>query len=235
MQIKDSFRVSRPLDETWATLLDVERIAPALPGAQLQEVEGDEYRGIVKVKVGPITAQYQGTATLAEVDEANRRIRLEASGRDSRGQGNAKATIVVDMRPDGDGTRVDIDTDLHITGKVAQFARGGMLEEVSSKLLGQFAENLERDILGGAPGPQPSPPAAPGEAAAAGAGSGAAATEAAPTTGGSTGPRTIESAPAEPVDLLGVAGAPVAKRVLPVLVGVVVALVVWRLLRRRRA
>jgi carbon monoxide dehydrogenase subunit G len=239
MQIKDSFRVSRPLEETWSTLLDVERIAPALPGAQLQEVEGDEYRGIVKVKVGPITAQYKGTATLAEVDEANRRIRLEASGRDSRGQGNAKATIVVDMAADGDGTRVEIDTDLHITGKVAQFARGGVLEEVSSKLLGQFAENLERDILGAGGGAPSAGGTGDGQAAAAGgparderAGGGEPGPAAAGTSA-AAGPRTIASAPAEPVDLLGVAGAPVAKRLVPLALGALVLFLLWRLLRSR--
>ena len=127
-------------------LLDIERIAPCLPGAELQEVEGDEYRGVVKVKVGPITAQYKGTAKLAEVDETAHRMLLDASGRDTRGQGNAKAKIVVTMAEDGDGTNVDVATDLSITGKVAQFGRG-VLADVSSKLMGQFVENLERDVL----------------------------------------------------------------------------------------
>ena len=103
MEITDSFRVSTPIDATWKVMLDIEGIAPCLPGAQLQEVDGDEYRGVVKVKVGPITAQYKGTARLAEVDEANRRIVIDASGRDTRGQGNAKATIVVTMTPEGGG------------------------------------------------------------------------------------------------------------------------------------
>ena len=97
MEITDSFRVSTPIEDTWKVLLDIEGIAPCLPGAQLQEIDGDEYRGIVKVKVGPITAQYKGTAKLAQVDEANRRIVIDASGRDTRGQGNAKASIVVTM------------------------------------------------------------------------------------------------------------------------------------------
>src|SRR5205807_5694609 len=114
MKIEDSFRVSVPVEEAWNVLLDVERIAPCMPGAQLQEVEGDEYRGIVKVKVGPITAQYKGTAKLAEVDEANRRIVIDASGRDTRGQGNAKASIVVTMRAEGAGTKVDVVTDLSV-------------------------------------------------------------------------------------------------------------------------
>src|SRR6266516_5925368 len=124
MKLENEFRVDVPVEEAWRVLLDVERIAPCMPGAQLQEVEGDEYRGIVKVKVGPITAQYKGTAKLAEVDETNRRIVIDASGRDTRGQGNAKASIVVTMQPEGAGTKVDVVTDLSITGKVAQFGRG---------------------------------------------------------------------------------------------------------------
>src|SRR2546421_5827804 len=104
MKLENEFRVDVPVEEAWRVLLDLERIGPCMPGAQLQEVEGDEYRGIVKVKVGPITAQYKGAARLAEVDEANRRVVLDASGRDTRGQGNAKATIVVKMADDAGGT-----------------------------------------------------------------------------------------------------------------------------------
>src|SRR3954464_1709153 len=100
MEIAESFRVSTSIDDTWKVLLDIEGIAPCLPGAQLQEIEGDEYRGVVKVKGAPITAQYKGTATPAEVDESGRRIVIDASGRDTRGQGNAKATIVVTMQDD---------------------------------------------------------------------------------------------------------------------------------------
>jgi carbon monoxide dehydrogenase subunit G len=214
MEIKDSFRVSTPIEDTWKVLLDIERIAPLLPGAELQEVEGDEYRGVVKVKVGPISAQYKGTAKLAEVDEANRRIVIDASGRDTRGQGNAKATIIVAMAEDNGGTLVDVATDLSITGKVAQFGRG-VLADVSSKLMKQFVENLERDVLSGSSG-------STAESASAEA----------PTREVDEGPRRIESAPAEPVDLLEVAGAPTAKRVVPVIVGVVVLFVLWRLLRR---
>ena len=135
MEIADTFRVSTPLDETWRVLLDIEGIAPCLPGAQLQEVEGNEYRGIVKVKVGPITAQYKGVAKITEADEANHKVVLQAEGRDTRGQGNASATIKLTLLPDGTGTRVDVDTDLSITGKVAQFGRG-VLVDVSSKLMG---------------------------------------------------------------------------------------------------
>ena len=98
-------------------LLDVERIAPCMPGAQLQEIEGDEYRGVVKVKVGPITAQYKGAARIIEADEAARRIVLKGEGRDTRGQGNASATVTVLLAPDGDGTQVSVDTDLNVTGQ----------------------------------------------------------------------------------------------------------------------
>src|SRR5881392_2205484 len=146
MKIEDSFRVSVPVEEAWNVLLDVERIAPCMPGAQLQEVEGDEYRGIVKVKVGPITAQYKGVARVTEADDTNHRAVIQAEGRDTRGQGNASATATAVLQPDGDGTRVSIDSDLTITGKVAQFGRG-VIADVSGKLLDQFVACLERDVL----------------------------------------------------------------------------------------
>src|SRR3954462_9497387 len=112
MELMNSFRVGLPVAEAWAVLTDVERIAPCLPGAQLQEVEGDEYRGVVKVKVGPITAQYKGAATFVERDEPNGKVVLRAEGRDTRGQGNANATITATLTADGDGTRVNVMTDL---------------------------------------------------------------------------------------------------------------------------
>ena len=142
MKIEDQFRVDVPIDEAWSVLLDVERIAPCMPGAQLQEVEGDEYRGIVKVKVGPITAQYKGAARIVEADEAARRIVLKGEGRDTRGQGNASATITVLLAPDGAGTQVARRHRPHVTGKVAQFGRG-VMADVSAKLLGQFVAYLE--------------------------------------------------------------------------------------------
>jgi carbon monoxide dehydrogenase subunit G len=234
MEISDSFRVSTPLADTWKVLLDIEGIAPCLPGAQLQEVEGDEYRGTVKVKVGPITAQYKGTAKLAEVDEANRRIVIDASGRDTRGQGNAKATIVVAMQEEGAGTKVDVTTDLSITGKVAQFGRG-VLVDVSSKLMGQFVENLERDVLTTAGGGDTTHAGGPYEQALESA---AAELEAdrqpLPAAPVSHGPRQIDSPEAEPVDLLEMAGNPLAKRVVPIVIVVLGVFVIWRVRRRRR-
>src|ERR1700756_2887833 len=157
MELTHEFRVGVSVPDAWKVLTDVERIAPMLPGAQLQEIEGDEYRGIVKVKVGPITAQYKGTATFVERDEATGRVVLRASGRDTRGQGNASALITATMVPDGDGTKVSVVTDLTVTGKVAQFGRG-VLAEVSSKLLGQFVDALEADLASsGAGGGSESP------------------------------------------------------------------------------
>jgi uncharacterized protein len=212
MEIEDNFRVSTPIEDTWKVLLDIERIAPCLPGAQLQEIEGDEYRGIVKVKVGPITAQYKGTATLAEVDEAGRRLVIDATGRDTRGAGNATASIVVTMLDEDGGTRVDVVTDLAITGKVAQFGRG-VLVDVSSKLMRQFVENLERDVLATqTTDPAPEPDAAPAAAA--------------------SELRRIESKDVEPIDLFDMAGESAAKRLIPLGIGALVLFLVWRLLRR---
>jgi carbon monoxide dehydrogenase subunit G len=148
VDLTNDFRVGVPVEEAWTVLTDVERIAPCMPGAQLQEIEGDEYRGIVKVKVGPISAQYKGAARFIERDETAHRAVLRAEGRDTRGQGNANATITAELEPDGDGTKVTVVTDLTITGRVAQFGRG-VLADVSSKLLGQFVTCLETTLLAG--------------------------------------------------------------------------------------
>lgn len=153
MELTNEFSVSVPVDQAWAVLTDLERIAPCMPGAELQEVEGEEYRGIVKVKVGPITAQYKGAARFLEKDDAGKKAVLKAEGRDTRGQGNANATITATLVPDGDGTAVKVVTDLTVTGKVAQFGRG-VLADVSTKLLTQFVDCLHDDLLS-----SPSPPA----------------------------------------------------------------------------
>jgi carbon monoxide dehydrogenase subunit G len=227
VKIEDSFRVDVPVDEAWKVLLDLERIAPCLPGAQLTEVEGDEYRGTVKVKVGPITAQYKGVAKIESADEASHEVVLQAEGRDTRGQGTASATVTATLRPEGEATTVNIDTDLNITGKVAQFGRG-VMADVSSKLLGQFAENLQRDVLSG--GARADSGVAPGPAET----STAAGT--APTDGGAEQPgiRKIESKEAEPIDLMDAAGGSVGKRIVPILAGLVAVLAVRHLFKRRK-
>ena len=149
MDLTNEFTVPVPVERAWEVLNDVELIAPCLPGAQLQEIEGNEYRGIVKVKVGPITAQYKGAATFQEQDVENRRIVLKAEGRDTRGQGSASAIITATMTESGSGasvsTHVVVDSDVTIKGKVAQFGRG-MIAEVSGKILTQFVECLETKL-----------------------------------------------------------------------------------------
>jgi len=244
MQITDEFRVGVPVERAWAVLLDVERIAPCMPGAQLQEVEGDEYRGIVKVKVGPITAQYKGAARIVEADEASRTIVIKAEGRDTRGQGNAAATVTARLRADGDATVVGIDTDLHVTGKVAQFGRG-VMADVSSKLLGQFVECLHGSVLAGDEASSARPEASPDAPSGAPPGASGAADTAAPSpatasvphssAGGASqdGVRKIDAPEAKAVDLGRVAGGAVAKRLVPIVVvaAVVVGVVVWLLVR----
>lgn len=218
MELTNAFTVALPPDEAWAVLTDVARIAPCMPGAELQEVEGDEYRGIVKVKVGPITAQYKGRATFESRDRASGALVLRAEGRDTRGQGNASALITATLTPDGGGTRVSLRTDLTITGKVAQIGRG-VMADVSSKLLNQFVASLESEVL--------SEPRAPLEVT-----SGRDRPNAPRPLESETSPvRKIASRPTEPVDLLGAAGAPVLRRLGP---GIAALLALLWLLRRKR-
>ena len=146
MDLSNEFTVTVPVEQAWAVLTDVARVAPCIPGAELQDVVEDEYRGVVKLKVGPVTAQYRGTARFLEQDAVTHRAVLRAEGRETRGQGNASATIVASLSPEGSGTRVAIATDLTVTGRVAQFGRG-VLAEVSNKLIGQFVESLESTVL----------------------------------------------------------------------------------------
>lgn len=255
LKIEDQFRVDVPIDEAWRILLDVERIAPCMPGAQLQEIEGDEYRGVVKVKVGPITAQYKGAARIVEADEAARRIVLKGEGRDTRGQGNASATVTVQLAESDGATDVSVDTDLNVTGKVAQFGRG-VMADVSSKLLAQFVASLEENVIAGGAGGAPNGSAASAEASAAAAASAAEAATAPPSEAalpageppapalgaGAAAPkavegvRRIEGPEVEPVDLMDAAGGAVVKRLVPVLAGIgIVVVLVWLFRRGRRS
>ena len=156
MELTNEFDVAAPVEQAWRVLTDLERIAPCLPGAQLTEVEGEEYRGVVKVKVGPAVAQYKGTAVFVERDDANHRAVIAADGRDTRGQGNASATIEANLAPAPGGTHVTVHTDLKVSGRVAQFGRG-VMADISANLMTQFAENLERSVLAddGPAGPAP--------------------------------------------------------------------------------
>ena len=243
MELTNEFHVRVPIARAWAVLTDVETIAPCLPGAQLEEVEGDEYRGGVKIKVGPITASYKGKATFLEKDDVNHVAKLRGEGRDSKGQGNASVTITMRLTDvDGTSTKVNIHNDLSISGKVAQFARASVLSEVSEKLLSQFVNCLEHDVLTrpeetlaavatasaateAAAVPSPEPVATP---SASGAKPAASSTTDEPVK---PAVRKIEYKAAEPVDLLETAGTPVLKRLAPV---AAVLLVLFFLLRRRK-
>ena len=215
MELNDSFEVAHPIGAVWDVLTDVERIAPCLPGAQLTGSDGDVHEGLVKVKVGPITSQYKGKASFTERDDAAHRLLMSASGRDTRGAGNASAEITVALEALTDtSTQVSVHTDLTITGKVAQFGRG-VLADVSRKLMGQFADNLAALVAADAAADE-SPEAAGDAEEASESGDGVPAEAAAPEP-----PAEVEA-----VDLLEVAGAPVLKRLLPVVLAVVLILIV---------
>lgn len=151
MKLDNEFTVGVPIGQAWGVLTDLELIAPCMPGAQLTGVTDGVYTGKVKIKVGPVTAEYAGTAHFAEKDEETHRAVIEARGRDSRGNGNASAVISAQLRATGTSTLVNVTTDLTISGRIAQFG-SGMIKEVSAKLLGQFVECLEGRLGGGAAG-----------------------------------------------------------------------------------
>lgn len=282
MQLEHSFVVPVPVEQAWDVLLDVERIAPCMPGATVQSFDGETVHGQVKVKVGPIQVTYGGQMRFAEKDEAGRRIVMDAKGKESRGTGTAAATVVAVLVDDGGtSTEVTVTTDLAITGKPAQFGRG-VMAEVGNKLLGRFADCLAEEIGAG----EREEPAADGVGAgqaevadasrlvpemadAGSAGAGLAAEAAAPSVvgAGSAGAETVGSAAAgaapptrsssavgepsasvprprpsspvrprdhEVIDLLDAAGLPVLKRIAPVLGGLLVVVLIWRLVLSRR-
>ena len=216
MDLVHEFTVPVPVDDAWRILTDVERIAPCLPGAQLQEIEGDTYRGIVKVKVGPIQAQFKGQASFVEQDHVAHRVVLKGEGRDTTGKGNAAALITAELTSlTASSTSVKVLTDLSITGKVAQFGRGAMAD-ISDKLLAQFVENLNT-LIGEQ---QASPaPAAPAPAAAT-------------TNDEDETPqiRKIDAPEAEALDLLSVSSGAIVKRAIPVVIAIA-AVVIWLVVR----
>jgi uncharacterized protein len=186
VKLEQSFEVRAPVERVWETLVDVERVAPRLPGAEITEAgEDGTYRGTFSVRLGPTTAAYRGELNMEELDEAARRVVMRASGQDKRGQGSAKASIVSSMHEEGEVTRVDVETDFTITGRLARFGRGGMIQDISNRLLKDFAECLQQKIE--------APPAAepnPIDAVLAATPEGAAA--APPAAGGSAAPTTAK-------------------------------------------
>ncbi|NBP18046.1 MAG: hypothetical protein EBU98_05275 [Actinobacteria bacterium] len=214
MELHHEFTVPVPAADAWRILTNLEQLAPCLPGAQLTEVEGEIYRGQVKVKVGPIVAQFKGQASFVTRDDTGYTASLKAEGRDTGGKGNAAATITAKLEPtSATSAKCTVDTDLNITGKVAQFGRGA-LADVSDKLLLQFVDNLNALIASGAAAPASTPAAAQ------------AATPAAPAV------RQIEHTDdVAPLDLLDAAGGTIAKRLVPVLVVIAVAVAAFVIFR----
>lgn len=210
MEFSNKFEVEAELDDVWALMTDVERIAPCLPGTQLTEIAGDDYHGIIKVKVGPIGAQYKGVAKFESIDESARKIILTASGRDVKGSGNARATITVALQEGASKnfTEVAVDVDMNISGKVAQFGRG-VITDVNAKLMQKFAENLSHMITSSDSDEDPGEAAQP----------------------------SSDSPEPEVVDLLEVAGAPRFKAgsLLVVGAGVVLLLLILRKLGRKKS
>ncbi len=201
MKIANEFTVSAPIDQAWHVLIDLEQVIPLMPGAQMTGHDGDDVLGKVKVKVGPVTSEFNGKVHFVERDREQRRAVIDAKGKEARGTGNAAATVTAVLHEAGDRTRVTVDTDLKIVGKLAQFG-SGMLQQVSEKLLGQFVESLEAKLSA-----DQTPAVAANEAEA------APAEPAAPSTREVPAPSPAESAP---IDLLELAGGTVLKKYAPV-------------------
>ncbi|MFF5025156.1 SRPBCC family protein [Streptomyces collinus] len=222
MELHHEFTVPVPVDDAWHALLDIERVAPCLPGAAVESYDGRTVNGSVKVKVGPVTVTYRGTAVFEEQDEGAHRMVLVASGRETRGQGTARATVTGTLTERDGGTAVSVDTDLTVTGRPAQFGRG-VLAEVGDRLVGRFASCLEERLAERPAAPVAGAAAPPAEAGAA----------APPVGTGAAAPRVREET--EPLDLLRTAGPPVAKRVAAALAAAAaVALAAVGLRRRGR-
>lgn len=251
MKITHAFTVSVPPAEAWAVLTDLEAIAPCMPGARLSGFDGATYQGKIRVKLGPVVSEFGGTARFETKDDATHHAVIDAKGKDSRGAGTASARITADLEPDPAGTLVSVDTDLTISGKVAQFG-SSMIKQVSEKLLGEFTTCLETKLVAGVgtgqlPGSEPAaaasvPDHGSGSAPAAAASQQRpAASDAhapdhpvgdlAPDQADSLRTRSDSTEPA-PLDLMRLAGGSVARRSVPLLVGVViVAVVIYFLVR----
>jgi uncharacterized protein len=238
IELDNSFTVPVPPEQAWDVLLDVERIAPCMPGATVTSVEGDEIAGQVKVKLGPLSLSYKGTAKFIEKDPASHTIAIEATGKETRGAGTASATVHASLKPDdAEGqTTVSIHTSLNVTGRPAQFGRS-LLPEVSGKLIDQFAANLRALIDSTNRPAEAEPEAAPAQDEAAATGD-AASVATAPGTAAAT--QATTAAPAQPVaqlqqedslNLIKLVGGPVLKRVIPVVVAAALIAIFQRRIR----
>jgi len=240
--MENEFTVEAPVEQAWETLLDLERITPCLPGAALEEESGDEYKGTMTIRLGPVTQKYNGTVSFEETDEESHRAVLKADGKDARGQGTASATITSTLSEEDDGTKVHVETDMHLTGRAAQFGRG-VQQEVATKLINQFAECLEKEIMGENTREEPEQPEEAEETAETAE---AEETKEAVSANGSGAEDTGEEEEqpkrrvieqdhdVEPLDLGEASRDAVVKRVVPLAAGIGALLVVFWILRRRR-
>lgn len=147
MDLEHEFTVPVPVEQAWPVLLDIERVAPCMPGATLDSIEGDNFTGRLKVKVGPVTVTYRGTAGFTQKDEQTHTAVIEGSGKEARGSGTASATVTAQLHGEGQSTRVTVRTNLQVTGRPAQFGRN-VMSEVGAKLIGKFADCLEGQLSG---------------------------------------------------------------------------------------
>jgi len=205
MELEHSFSVPADIDTAWNTLLDVERIAMCMPGATLLSVEGDTFKGEVKIKLGPVTMVFGGTASFVDKDVANHRLVINASGSETKGNSTAQAIVTTQLVVESPTlTRVDVNTDLAITGKPAQFGRG-VMSDVAGRIIGQFAGNLEGVITAG--------------------------TNTTSTSVDSGAAQATPAPAAEAIDMMEVAGGAVAKKLIPVVLVVLIAIGAWLLLK----
>ena len=237
MQLENEFAVPVPVSQTWSTLLDVQRIAPCMPGATVERVDGDEVAGRVRVKVGPIALSYAGTARFIAKDEAEHRIVLEASGRETKGSGTAAAKVETQMIDEGSATRVKVLTDLDVTGKPAQFGRG-VMSDVAGKLTDQFAACLAKQVQapdGAAAAARggPGTGGAPGQASQAAEVPGTSASQAAAQGTVTAVPGATAAEQPDSLDLIGTVAMPLVKRFAPALAGLLAGLVIGALAGRR--
>src|SRR5690348_1188890 len=208
MKIANEFTVSAPIEDAWNVLTDLEQVIPLMPGAQMTGRDGDDVLGKVKVKVGPVTSEFSGKVHFVEQDREQHRAVIDGKGKEARGSGNAAATVTAQLHDAGDRTRVTVDTDLKVVGKLAQFG-SSMLQQVSEKLLGQFVDSLEAKLA------DDKTPAAPEH------------------NGAAPAPAATTPPAAEPIDLIQLAGGGALKKWAPVLAAFALAAVVFTLGRLR--
>ncbi len=236
MRLEHNFTVPAPIDTVWQALLDPQRVAPCFPGATITSTSGDEFAGIVKVRLGPISLQYRGSGRFTGTDETAHRTVIEASGTASGGQGTAAARVQAALAENGDGTTVTVTTDLTVTGRPAQFGRG-LIEDVSKKILGQFADCLSTSLAPQqAPEPAPPPPVSSPVAPAPEPVGPTSVTSARvqPARVQPVHPRPVPPPVSDEIDLLDAAGGAVAKRALPALAALALLALVIRWLRSAR-